>query len=48
LFSDLPCPPFSFSALILSNSTCNFACKITTKNPNTQDFFQNNRLNVVK
>ena len=22
--------------------------EITTKNPNTQDFFQNNRLNVVK
>jgi len=22
--------------------------EITTKNPNTQDFFQNNRLNIVK
>ena len=26
----------------------NFARKITTKNPYTQDFFQNNRLYIVK
>ena len=38
------CSPFSFFQI----APCNFACKITTKNPNVQDFLQNNRLNVVK
>ena len=38
------CSPFLFFQI----ARYNFACKITTKNPNTQDFFQNNRLNVVK
>ena len=44
LFSALSFFPFSFFQI----APCSFACKITTKNPNTQDFFQNNRLNVVK
>ena len=57
LFSPPSFFPFLFPSLFLHSHSpfsffqimpCNFACKITTKNPNTQDFFQNNRLNVVK
>ena len=46
LFSVLSHSLSSFSFFQIAR--CNFVCKITTKNPNTQDFFQNNRLNVVK